>query len=47
MTSSIYPQDIVTPTPPIGTSTDIITGGIPITRELVRPGGGWDSSIII
>jgi len=43
MTSSIYPQVFTIATPNIPTNTNIITGaegGIPITRELVRPGGG-------
>lgn len=39
MTSSIYPQDSTLKTNP-AMNTDILASDIPITTELVKPGGG-------
>lgn len=40
MTSSIYAIPVTATATPIGTNTDIIVGGVPISREQVSPGGG-------
>lgn len=40
MTSSIYPQPATTIGTPIAAATDIFLEDIPITSEMVSPGGG-------
>ena len=40
MTSSIYPQPITESTPTITAGNDILALDIPITNDLVKPGGG-------
>jgi len=40
MTSSIYPLAVISATPPVSASTNLLTSDIEITNDMVEPGGG-------